>query len=89
MRIVTTALIFTLLSSIASADVKAADACKAKLSPTGQQIYTAALAQHPTEATGRSIVTKEVEKLMSEGKVSLLEGREAGEAAGDCLKLLK
>ncbi|MEP2031247.1 MAG: hypothetical protein ABJI96_21315 [Paracoccaceae bacterium] len=84
-----TALIFVFLSSMASADVKAADACKAKLSPIGQQIYAAALAQNPTEATGRGIVTKEVEKLMNEGKVSLLEGREAGEAAGNCLKKLK
>ena len=68
---------------------KAADACKATLSTVGQEIYTAALAQNPTAATGRSIVTKEVEKLIGEGKVSMSDGRKAGEAVGVCLKKLK
>lgn len=89
MRYIVSIFAFAFTTGVASADVKAADACKATLSPIGQEIYTAALAQHPTSATGRNIVTKEVEKLMGEGKVSMSEGRKAGEAVGACLKKLK
>lgn len=89
MRIPVSLLVLTFCVGGAFADVKAADACKAKLSPIGQEIYEVALAQHPTQSTGRSIVTDEVKKLIGEGKLSLLEGRKEGEAAGDCLKLLK
>ena len=89
MRIPASLVVLTFCAGAVSADVKAADACKAKLSPIGQEIYEAALAQHPTPSTGRSIVTDEVKKLIGEDKVSLLEGRKEGEAAGDCLKLLK
>lgn len=89
MRLVPAILGLTLAAGTASADTAAADACKAKLSPIGQQIYTAALAQHPTEATGRAIVKQEVETLIKDGKVSLSDGRTAGEAAGQCLKMLK
>ncbi|MCQ0093332.1 hypothetical protein [Roseovarius sp. M141] len=89
MRYMATVFILALSTSVAAADTMAADTCKADLSPIGQEIYTAALAQHPTQATGREIIKSEVEKLMSEGKVDLSEGRKAGEAAGHCLKLLK
>ena len=89
MRVVGSFLMLVLMVSAASADQQAADACKSGLSPIGQQIYAAALAQKPTPATGRDIVTAEVKKLMAEGKVGLLEGRKDGEAAGHCLELLK
>lgn len=89
MRVLPFLFALTLISGAASADVKAADTCKAKLSPVGQEIYEASLAQDPTATTGRDIVTAEVKKPIGEGKLSLLDGRKEGEAAGDCLKLLK
>jgi hypothetical protein len=89
MRIAPIFLILSLCASVAQANTTAADACKEKLSPIGQEIYTTSLAQHPTKETGKSIVTSEVEKLISDGKLSMLDGRKEGEAAGDCLKLLQ
>ncbi len=81
------ALIF--VAGAAQADRAAADACSKGLSPVQQQIYEAVVAQNPTQATGRDLVTAEVKKLMSEGKISLLDARSDGEAAGHCLELLK
>lgn len=89
MRLAISTIVFTLAAGSVSADAQAADACKSKLSPIGQQIYTASLAQHPTQATGREIVKSEVEKLMAEGKISLSDAHSEGEAAGECLKLLE
>lgn len=73
----------------ALADAHSAEACKAALSPTGQEIYAAALAANVTPETGTAIITREVEKLMAEGKVTMSEGRAAGEAAGKCLEMLE
>ncbi|MDU9005271.1 hypothetical protein [Sedimentitalea todarodis] len=89
MRVFILALATTFCAGTVSADQQAAEACKSKLSPIGQEIYAASLAQHPTEATGREIVKSEVEKLMAEGKISMSDARSEGQAAGDCLKLLK
>lgn len=89
MRLVITTFVIALSAGPLVADTQAADACKDKLSPIGQQIYTASLAHHPTPTTGRDIVKAEVEKLIGEGKIGLSEGRSEGEAAGACLKLLK
>lgn len=89
MRIATTVLIFSFYATSAYADKAAADACKETLSPIGQQIYTATMAQNPTKDTARGIITKEVEGLISDDKVSMLQGRADGEAVGDCLKKLE
>lgn len=89
MRITATFVVCSFIASMASANTQAANACKETLSPVGQQIYTAVVAQNPTPSTGRSLVTKEVKKLMAEGKVDFSEGRKAGEAAGACLKKLE
>lgn len=88
MRNIVTIFFLVLTAGAAGADTAAANACKAKLSPTGQEIYTASLAQNPTMTTGREIIKTEVEKLIGEGKVSLSEGRKDGEAVGKCLELL-
>lgn len=89
MRSFIIAITTALLAGSVSADEQAADACKSKLSPIGQEIYTASLAQHPTQATGHEIVKSEVEKLMAEGKISMSDARSEGQAAGNCLKLLQ
>ena len=57
--------------------------------PAAKQIYETTLASHPTPGTGRSIVVADVEKLIAEGKVTMAEGRAAGEAAGSCLKMME
>ena len=77
------------MTTTAHADQKAADACAASLSPPARQIYETTLASHPTPGTGRSIVVADVEKLIAEGKLTMAEGRAAGEAAGSCLKMLE
>lgn len=76
-------------ASVAQADATAAAACRADLSPAGQEIYDASLAQKPTPSTGRSIVTKVVEHMMAEGKISMSDGRKEGKAAGACLEKLE
>ncbi|MGE3873449.1 MAG: hypothetical protein AB7F74_10880 [Parvibaculaceae bacterium] len=77
------------MTTVAYADQKAADACAASLSPPAKQIYETTLASHPTPGTARGIVVAEVEKLIGEGKLSMADGRAAGEAAGTCLKMLE
>lgn len=89
MRGVAVVVMFGLSAGAAQADKVAAEACRATLSATGQEIYDATLAAGPTPATARGIVTKEVEKLIAAGKVSLSEGRADGRAAGECLKKLE
>lgn len=89
MRKASVLLIFLLSTGAAHADKSSADACRATLSPTGQEIYDATVAADPTPQTARGIVTKEVEKLISAGKVSMAEGRKDGQAAGECLKKLE
>ncbi len=86
-----TAMIFAIALSAGSAfaNTQAADACKATLSPAGQQLYEATMAKNPTKETARGIITKEVEQQISDGKVSMSEGRKEGEAVGECLKKLE
>jgi hypothetical protein len=77
------------MTTAVHADQKAADACAASLSPAAKQVYETTLASHPTPATGRSIVVANVEKLIADGKLTMAEGRAAGEAAGSCLKMME
>ncbi|QIG46745.1 hypothetical protein G5V57_02620 [Nordella sp. HKS 07] len=90
MKVFSGALCLTcLLTTVALADQKSADACAAGLSPQAKQIYETTVASHPTPGTGRGIVVATVEKMVAEGKLSRAEGRAAGEAAGACLKMLE
>lgn len=89
MKIILGFLCIACMSTAAHADQKTADACAASLSPPAKQIYESTLASHPTPGTGRSIVVAEVEKLIAGGKLTMAEGRAAGEAAGSCLKMME
>lgn len=89
MRIILTLFIPILSGAGAMANTEAADACKAGLSPVGQQIYTETMAQNPTKSTAKGIVTAEVKKMISAGKVSVFDGKSTGEAVGECMKLLE
>lgn len=89
MKIISGFLCLACMATAAHADQKAADACAASLSPPAKQIYETTLASHPTPGTGRGIVVADVEKMIAEGKLTMAEGRVAGEAAGSCLKMLE
>ncbi len=89
MRLTSTILVLSLAGGVAHADKQAAEACRAALSPVAQEVYNATIAQSPTKATAAGIVKAEVEKLMSEGKLSMSDARKEGEAAGACLKDLE
>ena len=89
MRMTCLCLVAAGLAGTAVADTQAADACAAKLSGPQKEIYAAVVAGHPTKDTARGMVVSEVEKLVKAGTLSSLDARSAGEAAGDCLKLLE
>jgi hypothetical protein len=77
------------MTTVASADRKAADGCAAGLPPPAKQIYENTMASNPTPGTARGIVVAQVEKMIGEGKLTMSDGRAAGEAAGACLKMLE
>jgi hypothetical protein len=80
--------IIVVTTTAALADRKAGDACAAGLSAPSRDIYSNTLASNPTQATARSIVVAETEKLISAGKISMTQARGAAEAAGKCLELV-
>jgi hypothetical protein len=75
-------------TTAALADRKAGDSCAAGLSVPSRDIYSKTLASNPTPATARSIVVAETERLISAGKLTMIEARGAAEAAGKCLELV-
>jgi hypothetical protein len=88
MRVLLASLPLILVATAAMADRKAADSCAAGLPPVSKQIYDGTMASGPTPATGRSIVKSQTEKLVAQGKLSMMQARPAAEAAGKCLELL-
>jgi hypothetical protein len=89
MRILLFLFVFALLTTEVRADRNMSDACAASLPDAEKQVYDGTMAGDPTPETARSIVVAQVKKLIGEGKLSLAEGRTAGEAAGKCLELLE
>lgn len=87
--LVLSALAIALSPTVTRADNAAADACAAKLTPVGQEIYKTVMAENLTAADARSLIVSAVEKQIGEGKVTMSEGRAAGEAVGKCLELLE
>lgn len=88
MRIAATLVLALLLPGGALADRQAADACAAGLPSSPKQIYDGTVAGNPTPATARDAVVAQTKKLVSQGKLSMANARPAGEAAGNCVKLL-
>ena len=88
MRILSFFSVLALATAEAKADRDMADACAASLTKAEKQVYQGTLAQGPTLETARAIVVQQVMKLIGEGKLTLANGRTAGEAAGRCLRLL-
>ena len=77
MRALLLASIIALPASSALADRKAGDTCAAGLSAPSRDLYAKTLASNPTPATARSIVVAETEKLISAGKLPMIEARSA------------
>lgn len=88
MRILSFLSVLALATAEAEADQEMADACAASLTKVEMQVYHGTLAQGPTLETARAIVVAQVMKLIGDGKLNLVNGRAAGEAAGKCLRLL-
>jgi len=88
MRSVIIPLFLLSMTVAASADRQAADACAAGLDPAAKEIYDATMASNPTPTTAKGLVVDEVKKQISAGKLSMLQGRAAGKAAGACLKMM-
>jgi hypothetical protein len=88
MRIVVVAITLTMMPTVSLPDRKAGGECASKLSAASRAIYEATAASHTTPGHARAIVISYTEKLVSEGQLSGLEARPAGEAAGHCLELI-
>ena len=89
MRMPCLCLLAAALARAAAASTPAAEACAEELSGPEREVYSTVLAGHPTKDTARGMVVAEVEKLVKAGTLSSLDARSAGEAAGDCLRLLE
>lgn len=85
--VVTIVLAVTGVAGAAYADGPAGTACSAKLTPDGQAIYAASLAQNPTSDTLRDTVEREARSLVMGGKISRGTARDNAYAAGECLKV--
>ena len=81
--------LFVMIAHGALADAAASEACKAELSPVGQEIYTTALAENIDMSDGKELLTQIVERLVGEGKLPLDDARAEGVAAAKCLELLR
>ncbi len=88
MRTILALALILLAPASALADQNAADACATGLSAAPKQIYEGTLAENPTAATARDIVVAQTKKLVSAGKLSMGDARSAGQAAGNCVKML-
>lgn len=79
----------SMFSSAAWADQAAATACSTKLSKDGQLIYSKAAPTVTPKTDIRDAVVSVARPMVMNGSMSRDTARTAGEAAGECLKLLK
>ncbi|MCA8879877.1 MAG: hypothetical protein KDA73_07970 [Rhodobacteraceae bacterium] len=89
MRALLRSLPITVFALAATAEAESAATCESQLSAPAREIYSATLAQKPTKDTAREIIVAQVEAMIRDGKLSPVDGRAAGEAAGKCLELLE
>jgi hypothetical protein len=89
MRPTVLCVILALLPGAALADRKAGDACAANLSPAGKSVYDGTIAKRPAPGQARAVVVAEVEQLMKSQDLSMMQARQAGQAAGQCLELIE
>jgi hypothetical protein len=89
MRRTALCLILGLMPGAASADRQAADACAQKLPPAAKSVYDGTLARKQAPGQARAVVVAEAEGLMRTQGLSMVEARQAGQAAGRCLELIQ
>jgi hypothetical protein len=82
-------LILGLMPGAALADRLAGDACAQQLSPAARSVYDGTLAKKPAAGQARAVVVAEAEGLMRTQGLSMVEARQAGQAAGRCLELIQ
>ena len=75
------------MATLAHADMAAANACSANLTPDGKQIYAAVMATKPTSANLQSNMESETRSLAMAGKIGRGEARDNAIAARDCIRL--
>ncbi|HVT56567.1 MAG TPA: hypothetical protein VHD34_11055 [Xanthobacteraceae bacterium] len=76
----------SLMAAPSFASRASADACAAKLSPEGKQIYAASIGSVGSGANMKDVVRSKTRALVIGGKISRGAARPAAEAAGACLK---
>lgn len=79
----------SMFSSAAWADQAAATACSTKLSKDGQLIYSKTAPTVTPKTDIKDAVISVARPMVMNGSMSRDAARTAGEAAGECLKLLK
>jgi hypothetical protein len=79
----------SMFSGAAWADQAAATACSTKLSKDGQLIYSKAAPTVTPKTDIKDAVISVARPMVMNGSMSRDTARAAGEAAGECLKLLK
>ncbi len=79
----------SMFSGTAWADQAAATACSTKLSKDGQLIYSKAAPTVTPKTDIKDAVVSVARPMVMNGSMSRDAARAAGEAAGECLKLLK
>ena len=82
-------LALALVPAVALADRQAGDTCAQQLSPAAKSVYDGTLAKHPAPGQARAVVVAEVEGLMKTQGLSMMQARQAGQAAGQCLELIQ
>ena len=75
------------VATLAQADVAAANACAANLTPDGKQIYAAVMANKPTTVTLRDTMESQVRGLGQAGKINRDAARDNAIAAAQCVQL--
>jgi uncharacterized protein YcfJ len=75
------------VATLAHADMAAANACSANLTPDGKQIYAAVMAAKPTADTLQSTMETQTRGLAMNGKIGRGEARDNAIAARDCVRM--
>lgn len=83
--VVAAASLAVMFMASARADGAAGSACAAKLTPDGQAIYAATMAQKPTMQNQRDTLEKETKSLAFNNKIARGSARDNAKAAEACI----
>ena len=83
--VVAAAFLTTAFTASALADSAAGSACAGNLTPDGQAIYAATMAQKPTMQNQRDTLEKETKSLAFNNKIARSSARDNAKAAEACI----